>query len=87
VEHLHVVAQGLISALGYDLASNVAAVKAGINSYQETNYVGPNHERYKAAFVPDEALPALEDTIATLPKLSERYKRLLQIAAPSVNNT
>lgn len=74
-----VISSGMVSAVGGDTKMNVAAVNCGINAYSETIYINKKLNPIKAAWLPEGTLPPLNNDISALPRLSERYRRMVRL--------
>lgn len=70
---------GMITPVGSNTEMTAMSVRAGINRYQETEYLGQNFDPVRMALVPDEAFTVkLEGYVAPNIK-SSRQARLLQL--------
>lgn len=77
---LYVVDIGMITPVGANAEMTVAAIKAGISSYKESDYFDDNYNKIKLSCVPQELLEEclVEDVIVG--KLPPRHARMLQLA-------
>lgn len=74
-----VVGVSMLTPVGFDSQSTVMALRAGINVYQSSHFLGKNLWPIKTASIPHDALPPL---VSSLRKtgLTSRQKRILRIA-------
>jgi 3-oxoacyl-[acyl-carrier-protein] synthase I len=84
MDKLQLIATSVITAVGPTGETTAAAVKAGISAYADSSYISRHREPLKMAKVPDDALPALVDTLRNTARLGEREKRAVKLMAPVV---
>ena len=77
---LYIAAAGMLTPVGENAKTSVAAVAAGISRYQVSDYYNKNLDAMKLALVPEDALPALNKKIDSTFGITARQKRLLQLA-------
>lgn len=74
-----VVDVSMLTPVGFDTASTVMALRAGINAYQSSHFLGKNLWPIKTASIPTDALPPLASVLKKA-GLTSRQKRILRIA-------
>ena len=78
---MYVFRVGMLTPLGINLPMTVAAVRAGISAYSESEHIGKHDLPIKMARVPEDALPPLHEELRLSQKLSTFKKRLIQLSA------
>lgn len=71
---------GLITSLGQSAAQTAASTRAGLSGLGEISWVDKGFQPFVGAFLPDDAIPPLEISIAGIASLTTREQRLLSIA-------
>lgn len=84
-DKVYVAGAGMITAVGGSAEMTAAAVRAGINGYQESPIVNKKYLPMKVSFVPDEALPEIEYPNDNIICQQTRYRRMLRLASPAFN--
>ncbi len=74
-----VVDVSMLTPVGFDLMSTVTALRAGINVYKSSSFLGKNLWPIKTASIPTDALPPLNSSLRKA-GLTSRQKRILRIA-------
>jgi 3-oxoacyl-[acyl-carrier-protein] synthase I len=74
---------GCISPLGATFQFSATAWRAGISSFGNSEFFNSQLEPIKAAWVPDDALPALGDRVG----FSPRQRRMLRMGANALSQT
>jgi len=77
---MYIAAADMLTPVGSDAKTSVAAVVAGISRYQVSNYYNKNMDAMTLALVPEDALPALNKKIDSSFGITMRQKRLIQLA-------
>ncbi len=78
---IYIAATGMITSVGVNTAMTTAAVRAGINAYQESAYYNKQRKLMKMALVPDDALPPLNENLSSK-TLTARQRRMLRLTLP-----
>lgn len=71
---------GMATPVGDCVAQTATSVRAGISRYKESSVYNKRFEPMTLALLPNEALPPLNEHLATLPGLTSRQGRMLQLA-------
>jgi len=77
---LYIAGMGMITPVGFDVASTAAAVRAGVSGYAETEYTDQNGLPITLASVPDLALDELEADIGEGDRYDARHYRVIKMA-------
>ena len=85
VKEVYVSSTGLISAVGGDTELTGLAVNVGFSAVRETSILNKQINPIKMALVPDGAIDTLVDEVSSAQYLCHRQKRMLQLAAPAIN--
>ena len=64
---IYIAATGMITPIGENSETTIAAVKAGINRYQDSPFTNKYSYPMKLASIPDELLPKLKPTLSKKP--------------------
>lgn len=59
LSRLYIAGIGMVTPVGFDFASTVAAVEAGINRFQESEYIGKSMKPFTMALIPGDVLPRI----------------------------
>jgi len=81
---LYLAATGMITPVGADTVCTATAVRARLGAQRITEYRNKDLEPMILAQVPDAALPPLKASLDRLAGVSGRHRRLLQLAAPAL---
>lgn len=79
LDKLYIAATGMITPVGFNTEMTVAAVNAGISAYAESDYYNKLNSPMIGAFVPNEALPELDEALQTI-GLKADEKRMICMA-------
>lgn len=71
---------GMMTAVGLSAPETVASVRASIMQFSETSIRDHRFEPFVLAMIPAEALPELHETLAAMPGLTSRERRMLRLA-------
>ena len=85
VQKLYIANMGLISALGVDVESTVAAVSAGISAYGTTRYENASGEPVTMALVPEDIFNEIDVEIDEGDRYSERHDHITIMALIALN--
>ena len=80
---VEIIAVGMLTPLGADAVMTAAAVRSGISAYEESSILNKQFNPMVMSLVPEAALPALDDELASL-GLTSRQQRMLRLAAPAM---
>jgi len=83
LKKLHIAGTGMITPLGGNSVMTIAAVNAGINTYQASSFYNKQRNPMTVTMVPEGALPPLHDDLKTF-QLTGREKRLIRLAMPAL---
>jgi 3-oxoacyl-[acyl-carrier-protein] synthase-1 len=78
-----ILAAGVVTPLGLDLASAAAAVRAGVSGVRESSVYNKWFEPHRMALVPEDALPPLAPALERAP-MTSAHARMLRLAAPAL---
>ena len=78
-----ILAVGVVTPVGLDVASAAAAVRAGVSGVREAGVHNKWFEPHRMALVPEEALPRLAPALASAP-MNSAHARMLRLAAPAL---
>ena len=83
--HVSIMKAGLVTAVGLGSAQTSAAIRAGVPGFKETPLHDRHFDPFVMALLPDEALPDLEESLATAdPGLSARRIRMLRLGSQAL---
>lgn len=71
---------GMMTPVGDCTVQTATSVRAGISRYQESNIYNKRFEPMTMALLPEDALPPLNEELASFPKLTSRQTRMLRLA-------
>jgi 3-oxoacyl-[acyl-carrier-protein] synthase I len=80
---VYIAATGMITPVGANTATTIAAVNAGINQYKASSFVNKKDKPMTTASVPEDALPPLHEDLNNI-QLTGREKRLVRLAMPAL---
>jgi 3-oxoacyl-[acyl-carrier-protein] synthase-1 len=81
-----VLSVGMVTPVGLMAAPTAAAIRAGISRVKESNFLDKQLQRISAAFLDDEHLPRLNDSLtARLQSVTLRHQRMLRLAAQALH--
>ena len=75
---------GMVTAVGGNAEQTAAAVRAGINQYQESSIYNRRFEPMSLALVPEDILPPLHGKLEGQTGLTSRHLRMLRLADPAL---
>lgn len=78
---MYIAQMGILTPLGHQVAMMATAVAAGINVYDDSPYLDQHSLPVRMALVPQDALPAIRDSINFYGSYSLWQKHLLQLAS------
>lgn len=81
---IYIAATGMITPIGENSETTIAAVKAGINRYQDSPFTNKYSYPMKLASIPDELLPKLKPTLSKKP-IKSRQMRMISMASVAIN--
>lgn len=85
LDKLYIAATGMITPVGFNSEMTAASVKAGINTYQDSVYFNKNDKPMKACWVPNEALPELNEELTNV-GLNGDTKRMIRLCHAGLND-
>lgn len=77
-----VVGIGMMTPVGLSAGETDASVRAGLARFSETDFRDRRFDRITLAEVPDDGLPALDESVGRADGLTAREERMLRLAAP-----
>jgi 3-oxoacyl-[acyl-carrier-protein] synthase-1 len=81
---LYIAGMGMITPVGFDMASTVAAVRAGVSGYAETEYTDFQGMPITMASVPDMVFDEIEADIGEGDRYDPRHFRVIKMAIIAV---
>lgn len=81
---IYIAASGMITPIGENSETTIAAVNAGINRYYDSQFVGKYSYPIKLASIPDDLLPKLKKNLSDSP-IKGRHMRMISIASIAIN--
>lgn len=84
LDKLYIAATGMITPVGINSAMTASSVKAGINVYQQSDYINKKDKPMTTAWVPDDALPELHEDLQWI-GLKGDEKRLIQLSSAALS--
>jgi len=80
---VEIIAMGVLTPVGANAKMTAASVVAGISAFQASRICNKQYNPMTMALVPDDALPALEKSLAA-ETLTGRQQRMLRLATPAL---
>ena len=78
-QRVELCASSMITPVGIDQLKTAAAVRAGIDAFEESAIVDKFIDPTTAAIIPEQVLPPLSDELSSVSQLSGRQRRLLRL--------
>jgi hypothetical protein len=78
-----ILAVGMMTPVGLDVASAAAAVRAGVSGVRESSVYDKWFEPHRIALVPEDALPPIAPALGSAP-MTSAHARMLRLAAPAL---
>ena len=67
---------GMVTAVGTTAAQTASSVRAGVSRYQESSVYNKRFEPMTMALLPEDAIPPLNEKLASEPGLTSRQRRM-----------
>ncbi|WP_196137596.1 hypothetical protein [Aliikangiella sp. G2MR2-5] len=84
LEQLYIAATGMITPVGMSTEMTAASIRAGISAYQDSVYINKNDKPIKTSWVPNEALPPLDEELMQY-RLNGDVKRIIRLCHAGLN--
>lgn len=84
---LYIAGMGMITPLGPNVATTVAAVNAGVSAYQQSRYYAANGDAITMAEVPAEIFDGFEAEIDEGESYNEQYDHMIKMAIVALEET
>jgi 3-oxoacyl-[acyl-carrier-protein] synthase-1 len=78
-----ILAVGVVTPVGLDVASAAAAVRAGVSGVRESSVYNRFFEPHRMALVPEDALPPVAPALESA-RMTSAHARMLRLAAPAL---
>ena len=85
LDKLYIAATGMITPVGFNTDMTAASVNAGVSAYQDSMYFNKKDKPMKAAWVPEEALPELDEELVSV-RLNGDVKRIIRLCHAGLND-
>lgn len=84
LDKLYIAATGMITPVGFNTDMTATSVKAGVSAYQDSVYFNKKDNPMRAAWVPEAALPELDQELASV-RLNGDVKRIIRLCHAGLN--